>query len=294
MTDASERRPRPLNIVRIDTPDDPRVAIYRNQSDAWLKARAEGGTGLPGGLFMAEGELVVGALIDSPYPVDSVLITPTRLQTARTQLERLDPAVPIYLADRGAVEQIVGFDLHRGILAAGQRGAEPAAEAIIAGCRRLLVMENLANHDNVGGLIRSLAALGGPGAGALLSPRTCDPFYRKALRVSMGHALRLPLGRLAPWPEGLRQLREAGWRLIALTTGGRPLEASGEGPGEDNARIALLVGAEGPGLSMEAIALADEQHSIPMAPGVDSLNVTVAASIAMWRLFAGPGDPNKH
>jgi tRNA G18 (ribose-2'-O)-methylase SpoU len=293
-----------LNIVPIHAADDPRVTIYRNQRDAWLRARATGGTGLdaagdsagPGapGLFMAEGELVVRALIESPYPVESVLITPTRLRTLRDALARLDPAVPIYLAERPLLAEIVGFDLHRGVLAAGRRDGGPSAEEVIGACRRLLVMEDLANHDNVGGLLRSLAALGGDGAGALLSPRTCDPLYRKALRVSMGHALRLPIATLAPWPERLGRLREAGWRVIALAPGAEPLPrgmgaeqgGAGEaGGGPAVGRIALLLGAEGTGLTREALAMADERRSIAMAPGVDSLNVTVAASIAMWALW---------
>lgn len=280
-----------MNIVPIHAADDPRLAIYRNQRDAWLRARAGGGTGLESapGLFMAEGELVVRALIESPYPVESVLITPTRLETLRGALARLDPATPIYLAERPVLAAIVGFDLHRGVLAAGRREGGASAAEVIGGCQRLLVMEDLANHDNVGGLLRSLAALGGDSAGALLSPRTCDPFYRKALRVSMGHALRLPIARLTPWPAGLGQLREAGWRVVALTPDGAPpprgQARDGAAGGSADERIALLVGAEGPGLTAEALALADGRRAVPMAPGVDSLNVTVAASIAMWALW---------
>ncbi|MFG0286324.1 MAG: TrmH family RNA methyltransferase [Phycisphaerales bacterium JB039] len=278
-----------LNIVRIESLDDPRVEIFRDQPDAWLRARAEGGTGLAPGLFMAEGELVVRALIESAYEVESVLITPTRLDTMQDILARLPARAPVYLAERAVVAGIVGFDLHRGVLAAGRRGPEAQPEALIAGCRRLLVMEDLANHANVGGLLRSLAALGGPAAGALLSPRCCDPLYRKALRVSMGHALRLPIARLAPWPQGLARLRDAGWRIIALTTDGEPL-APASPPEQDAPPVALLVGAEGPGLSSAALSLASQRRGVPMAPGVDSLNVAVAASIAMWSLWP---DPNR-
>lgn len=297
-----------LRRVTIERLDDPRLDPYRDQRDAWLKARhnpaAEAGEP-PGPLFMAEGSLVISALLASPFRPHSLLGTPERVATIEPQLrawaERQHPAptdeLPIYLAPRPLLEQIVGFDLHRGLLAAGHRATPRTPEALIRGSSLLIVAEDLSNHDNVGGLFRTAAALGGAAAGVLLSPRCCDPLYRKSLRVSMGHALRIPFATLEPWPGGLRSLRTEGFRILTLSPA-----ASGSirrlvvRPGE---RVALVVGSEGSGLSGEALrALGPlaEGVSIPMAAGVDSLNVVVALGIVLDRVASGlnqgepPGD----
>lgn len=289
----SSAHPHPsLNTIEVADPGDPALdhllAPYRNQKDAWLRAQRDGSTGLGGGLFMAEGELVVRALVESGarsgHRVVSVLCTPTRLAGIADALGRLPRGTPVLVAERPVIEQIVGFDLHRGILALGERAGPPTADEVIARCRVLVVCEDLANHDNTGAVFRNLACLAGEGAGVLLSPGCCDPLYRKSLRVSMGHALRLPFAGLEPWPGGLERLGVAGFTTLALTPGDgaedlRTIKHNA------NIKTALLLGAEGPGLSGGALARAARRVRIPMAAGADSLNVATALAVALSHLW---------
>lgn len=294
--------PDSLNTIEIADLSDPALggllAPYRDQKDAWLRAQREGGTGLAGGpsgdgLFMAEGELVVRTLIGegaaTGHRVVSVLCTPTRLAGMGDVLGRLPGGTPVLVAERRVLEGIVGFDLHRGILALGRRENPPTADDLIARSRVLVVCEDLANHDNTGAVFRNVACLVGAGdvggAGVLLSPGCCDPLYRKSLRVSMGHALRVPWARLEPWPAGLGRLRAAGFGLLALTPA-EGAEDVRDVKHDPNGRVAVLLGAEGPGLSDGAMAMADQRVRIPMAAGADSLNVATALAVALSHLAA--------
>ncbi len=288
-----------LNTITITSLDacDPGELLdpYRNQKDAWLRAQASGGTGIEGqpgdGLFMAEGELVVGSLLESAHRVVSVLCTPRRLETMRERFGSLPTGTPILVAERPVVEQIVGFDLHRGVLALGQRTDPPAATDLLETARLLVLCEGLANHDNIGAVFRNVACLagagggvgGGVGAAVLLSPDCCDPLYRKSLRVSMGHALRLPFARLDPWAEGLEAVRTAGFETIALTPdpAAEDIRHYKQTP---NTKPALLLGAEGPGLEEGTLAGASRRVRIPMAAGADSLNVATALAVALSHL----------
>ena len=292
MARMSSAYPHPsLNTIEVADPADPALdrllAPYRNQKDAWLRAQRDGSTGRGGGLFMAEGELVVRALVESGarsgHRVVSVLCTPTRLGGMAEVLGRLPAGAPVLVAERGVIEQIVGFDLHRGILALGERASPPTADELIARCRVLVVCEDLANHDNTGAVFRNLACLAGEEAGVLLSPGCCDPLYRKSLRVSMGHALRLPFARLEPWPGGLERLAGAGFTTLALTPGdgAEDIRAIKHNA---NIRLAILLGAEGSGLTGGALARAARRVRIPMAPGADSLNVATALAVALSHL----------
>lgn len=277
--------------IVVDDLDDPRLEVYRNQRDAWLRARhnpgrVAGGAG-DGGLFMAEGSLVIRALLRSRFAVESVLGTAGRLRVIQEDLDRWAPNAPVYVVSAALMERIVGFDMHRGLLAAGQRGVALGPREVIESSRVLVIAEGLSNHDNVGGMFRAVSALV-EGGGVLLSPGCCDPLYRKALRVSIGHALEVPFARLDPWPAGLGAVLEAGFRLLALSPAGsgsvRRLEI---GRGE---RVAVLVGTEGDGLRKETLELIGERGelmSIPMRAGVDSLNVVVALGIALERVGAG-------
>jgi tRNA G18 (ribose-2'-O)-methylase SpoU len=282
-----------LNVIRIERLDDPRAAAYANQKDAWLRLRAEPtGTGLPGGLFIAEGEGVVRHLIDSPYRVVSVLVTPERLERTRDALARLPASTPILVAERGVMSTIVGFHIHTGILGAGERGQSRAETDLLASSRTLILLEDLCNHDNVGGIFRNAAALGGPGASVILSPRCCDPLYRKSLRVSMGHVLRVPFARSSDWPTTLDAVRIAGFTIAALTPQepAMPVETLGS----SGARIALAVGTEGAGLSTGLLQAAAVRVRIAMAPGVDSLNASAATAIALHRLGLIQTDDDRH
>ncbi len=275
-------------LQRVTDADDPRIAVYRNQKDRWLRARAEGGTGLPGGLFMAEGELVVRTLVRSRFEAESVLVAENRVGALADALGALPRGVPVYVGSRVVVEAIVGFDLHRGVLACGRIGAPMDAESVMRGAAALVVAEELSNHDNLGSIFRSAGALVGPErVGVLLGPRCCDPLYRKCLRVSMGCALQVPFARLEPWPDGLGLARASGFTLIALTPSEDAASIDEVAAGAASVpgfRPALLVGAEGPGLSERATAAADLRVRIPISPAVDSLNAAVAAAIALHRL----------
>lgn len=294
--------PHDARIEPVTDPGDPRVAPYMNVKDAWLRHQA----GLdPGGSFMAEGRLVVGQLLRSRYRPRSLLIAPKHLETmqAAGELDAWPSGAPIYLAEKAVLDAITGIELHRGILALADRGPEPNAGVVLASCASAVVLEDLSNHDNVGGIFRSVAALAGvsagegPGGGAvLMNARTCDPLYRKAIRVSMGTALRVAWARVEPWPHKLQMLSEKGFVTLALTPGAGSVSLSEavrrfgpEGSELGGRRVALLVGAEGPGLTDRAMASADARVRIPIDTRVDSLNVTVAASIALAALVRPPG-----
>jgi tRNA G18 (ribose-2'-O)-methylase SpoU len=256
----------------IESLDDPRVAAYRNVREAHLRLRD--------GLFLAEGRLNVKRLImGSPYRTQSVLVSETGLRAIRPALERLAPDTPVYVAERGLLAAVVGYAMHRGCLAVGERGAEPELAPFLAGhpLRTLLVLEDVSNPENVGALFRNALALG---ADAVVLTRRCvDPLYRRSIRVSMGASLRLGYARAEDGPTALSALSEAGFTSVALTTGrdATPLASVREAP----QRLALWLGSEGSGLSEEVLAQIERRVSIPMAPGADSLNVATASGIAL-------------
>jgi tRNA G18 (ribose-2'-O)-methylase SpoU len=254
-----------LPPIEISEAEDPRVVDYGRLKERWLNAE--------GGRFVAESERVVRRLIESGLGVHSVLLTAPRLATLA---DALRGAFPVYLAPQELLDRIAGFHVHRGCLAVGAR---PGAGAIPAGARRLVVLEDLTDVDNLGAIARHAAAFG---ADALvLSPRCADPFYRKAIRVSLGAVFTLPIVRLARWPDDLRALRADGIELVGavLEPGATPLARF-----SPPTRAALLFGAEGPGLSPAARALCDHRVTIPMSPGADSLNVATAAAIFLYAL----------
>ena len=232
-------------------------------------------SGLPG-FFVAEGLTVVSRLLGSPHRVRSVVADPIRY-------ERLRPVgragVPVYVVPNEVLCAAAGFPVHRGVLAAADRWPLPDWRAAVDGARRVLVLEGINDHENLGVIFRNAAGLGADAV--LLCPQCCDPLYRRSVRVSMGHVLTVPWTRLEPWPGALKELRGSGFSLVALSPAGDPIEHLT--PGADE-RLALLVGAEGPGLSAAALAIADQRTAIPMRHGVDSLNVASATAVALWAL----------
>jgi tRNA G18 (ribose-2'-O)-methylase SpoU len=290
--------------VRIADVADRRLDPYRQLNDPARRATLEAGEGI----FVVEGRLALEQLVGSPYPVASVLVADPRLEALAPLLAGLDLATPIYTASREVMASTVGFDIHRGVVAVGRRVAPADPGALVAGSDAVLVLEGVNDHENLGALFRNARALG---AGAVLLDPTCaDPLYRRSIRVSLGHVLRTPFARLDGWPASLSRLRAAGFTVVALTPdrSATPIEALSAGdvlsagnvvsaadarvdePGEGGrgrAKVALLVGAEGLGLTAAALDAADVKARIPMAPGVDSLNVATAAAIALHRL-AGP------
>jgi tRNA G18 (ribose-2'-O)-methylase SpoU len=260
-------------IVAVDQIGDERVAEYRNLTDAELLR------GQPGrsGCFIVEGAFAIRELLASRYPVRSVLLSEGKLEALGAELAGVD--VPVFVASRQTMAGIAGFDVHRGALASASRLPMAPVEAIIGGAHLLAVLEDLNDVENLGALFRNAAAFGVDGV--LLSPRCADPLYRRCVRVSVGQVLHVPWTRVACWPGALESLRTDGFEVVALTPdrSAAPL-SSLRG---DGARRALVLGAEGSGLSPEALATSDRRVRIPMAPGVDSLNVATAAAVAFYQ-----------
>lgn len=260
-------------VETVEDPGDPRLADYREIRDA--ERRRLDGT------FIAEGRQVVRRLLSAGrYRVRSALVTPPALHALGEALAAA--GVPTYLVRQDVVEAVVGIEFHHGCLAAGERGAEPTADAVLAEARsdRLVVLEGLGDASNVGASFRNALAFG---VGAVfLAPGTADPLYRKAIRVSSGATVALPFTRLADWPRDLERLRGAGYTVLALTPRAEAVDIGELGDRRPlPARLALLLGTEGRGLSAEALAAADLQVRIPMAPEMDSLNVAAAGAVAL-------------
>ena len=262
-------------IVTIADPADPRIAAYRDIREHDLVGRE--------GLFIAEGEVVVRLLVRaSLHQPLSLFLAEKRFAALADAVDRLPGAVPVYVAPQAVMDTIAGFSIHRGILALGRRSDMPSADALLASAgRRALVpvLCAIANHDNMGGLFRNAAAFGADFV--LLDSGCCDPLYRKAIRVSAGNALTVRFARLDRGADLPDALEAHGFEAIALSpTGGTSLD---ETPRPD--RLALLFGAEGPGLP-EAILRRARTVRIPIAAGVDSLNVATASGIVLHH-FSG-------
>ena len=265
-------------LTRVDRSDDPRLDDYRDLTTADRRPDRPGGRGL----VIAEGVVVVRRLLDSGYPVRSLLGVPRRLEELAGDLDGV--AVPAYAADAEVMAEAVGFHLNRGVLAVADRAGCPDPAELAARSRVLAVCEGVGDHENLGALFRNAAALGVDGI--LLGPSCSDPLYRRSVRVSMGHVLRVPFARLdGPWPGALDVLRTAGLTVAALTPDPDAVPLSRAGL--CGRRTALLLGAEGPGLTPDALAAADLRVRIPMASGVDSLNVATAAAIAFHTIVDG-------
>ncbi|HEY6596215.1 MAG TPA: RNA methyltransferase [Asanoa sp.] len=266
-----------MPVTVITDPDDPRLADYRALTDVELRTRWEP----PHGLFIAEGELVLRRALRADYRPRSFLLDVKRTD----QLADLtDADAPAFAATQDVLERVTGFHVHRGVLASFHRRSLPNAAEVLAGSRRVAILEDVNNHTNVGAVFRGAAALGIDGV--LLSPSCADPLYRRSVRVSMGQVFAIPYATLEPWPDGLDAVRSAGFAVLAFSPDGAPIQRL---TAAQRARPALLLGAEGPGLSREALAASDARVAIPMRRGVDSLNVAAAAAVAFYEL--GRDDP---
>jgi tRNA G18 (ribose-2'-O)-methylase SpoU len=259
--------------VEITDPDDERIADYRALTDVELRTRWEP----PHGLFIAEGELVLRRALRAGYRPRSVLVDAKRT----AQVADLAGSAALYAATPEVLRRATGFHVHRGVLASFHRKPLPSAGTLLRAARRVAVLEDVNNHTNVGAIFRAAAGLGMDAV--LLSPSCADPLYRRSVRVSMGEVFAVPYARLEPWPAALAQVRDAGFTLLALTPAADavPLPRLTEA---ERSRPALLLGAEGAGLTAAALAAADMRVVIPMRNGVDSLNVAAAAAVAFWEL----------
>ena len=263
-------------MIRIGDLDDPRLDDYRIiGSPAQLVGR---------GVLVVEGRRVLRRIIELPrYRLRSILVTTTAFD-ALADLQSLIAAIPTYVVSQPVMSEVVGFEIHRGCLALAERPPLQTLSAVdLTTSRRIVVMEGVNNPDNVGGIFRSAAAFGADYV--VLGPHCGDPLYRKAIRTSMGASLQVPFLAAGAWPRALEDLRASGFRVLALTPAAEAL------PLGDFDRswpqIALVVGSEGEGLSAAALATAEARVRIPMTGPAESLNVTVAASIALHH-FAGP------
>jgi tRNA G18 (ribose-2'-O)-methylase SpoU len=294
-----------LRTVEVGRADDARLTDYNRLTDAGLRTHLEA----EHGLFIAEGTKVITRAVAAGYPVRSMLLGRGRLAdlpalgeaagtapssasaasgSAASESEPGGP--PVYVVPDEVAERLTGYRVHRGALASLGRKPLPGVRDVISGARRIVVLEDLVDHGNVGAIFRCAAALGVDAV--VLSPRCADPLYRRSVKVSMGAVFAIPYARMPGWYDGLTDLTSAGFRVLALTPdeGATPIGAALRASGP----VALLLGTEGDGLSARWLHEADEAVRIPMNPaaraaGVDSLNVVAAAAIACHLLTADGG-----
>jgi tRNA G18 (ribose-2'-O)-methylase SpoU len=273
-----------MPAIHIDNPSDSRLADYRLRSDPELLRTR--------GLFVAEGRIVVARLLtDQRHRVRSLLLNPAAHREFAETLAPWIAQIPTYVCKTTDFASITGFNIHRGCLALAERPEEMPWDQVTANARTLVVLEGVSNADNVGGVFRNAAAFGADAV--LLSPTCCDPFYRKAIRTSMAATLRVPVARVTPWPDRLKDLREAGFTVLAFTPREDAVCLTSFFEAARPARLALIFGGEGEGLTGPALQFAHTRVRIPIRSEVDSLNLTVAAGIALFwaaaRGRAGPG-----
>ena len=267
-------------IVPVSDATDPRLDPYLRLTDVHLRRRIEPERGV----FMAESAEVISRAIDAAIEPVSLLMSAKWVEPLASLLAGLDPAVPVYVGADDLLEQVTGFRMHRGAIATMRRPALPNLDQVMAGARRLAIVEDLVDHTNLGSIFRAAAALGVDGV--LVTPHSADPLYRRSVRVSMGTVFQVPWTRLDHWPGALTAVRRAGFTVaaMALTDNALDLDQYAANPPE---KLALMLGTEGDGLSAHALDLADVVLRIPMSGGVDSLNVAAAAAVAFWATRSG-------
>lgn len=270
-----------MPALAVDDPADPRIEEFLGLRDHELRRRREAPGGDLAGIFIAEGDLVLERALRAGYRLRSVLVDATRTQPLP---DALPPDVPVYAAGPDVVLRITGMAMHRGLIASLDRGRERTTAEVLAGAHRVVVLENVNNPTNLGVIARSAMGLGADAL--LLDPSCCDPLYRRASRVSMGEVFALPWARTERLPDGLAPLEAAGFSLLALTPDPEAERIDDVELGPDD-RVALLLGAEGPGLTDETMQHVDRRVRIPLHGAVDSLNVGAAAAIACFVLGRG-------
>ncbi|MBM7413623.1 MULTISPECIES: RNA methyltransferase [Nocardiaceae] len=260
-----------VHVVDITDPADPRLDDFRDLNSSDRRPDLPEGKGL----VIAEGVLVVQRLVESRFEPLALLGVERRLGELADDLVDVD--VPFYRTTADVMAEAVGFHLNRGVLAAARRPAPLDLADVVADARTVAILEGVNDHENLGSMFRNAAGLG---ADAVLFGGACaDPLYRRSVRVSMGHVLRVPFATVPDWPRGLSVLRDNGFQLVSLTPNPTAVPLAEAMTGE---KVALLLGAEGPGLTEHAMRATDVRARIPMAPGTDSLNVATAAAMAFY------------
>jgi tRNA G18 (ribose-2'-O)-methylase SpoU len=261
-------------VVDVDDPADPRLDDFRDLNS--VDRRPDLPSGL--GLVIAEGVLVVQRMLASRFQPRAMLGTDRRLRELQADLRATD--APYYRASAEVMADVVGFHLNRGVLAAAPRPGELSVDQVLEGARTVAVLEGVNDHENLGSIFRNAAGLG---VDAVVFGTGCaDPLYRRAVRVSMGHALLVPYAWAAAWPADLTLLRDNGFRLLAMTPDPTAATLADAMASVGDERVAILVGAEGPGLTETAMRASDLRVRIPMSRGTDSLNVATAAALAFY------------
>ncbi|WP_051232551.1 TrmH family RNA methyltransferase [Acidipropionibacterium thoenii] len=268
-------------FLTIDDPSDPRLADYLSLRDVNLRKSLEAAEGL----FIAEGAKIIRRAAEAGYRPRSYLLAPRWIEGLKDLLDAVD--VPVYVVSEALAEQVTGFHVHRGALASMERQTR-WTQADLMAADRLVVCEDIVDHTNVGAIIRCAAGLGWDGV--LLAPRAADPLYRRAIKTSMGTVFALPWARLSDWAQGLESLKEHGFTVaaMALSEDSVSIDEFAAELADRPRKVALLMGTEGAGLSSHWISQADVVVRIPMAHGVDSLNVAAAAAVACYALGAAP------
>ncbi|MBC6793617.1 rRNA methyltransferase [Corynebacterium sp. HMSC072B08] len=276
-TNASLERFAPIVV---DDPADSRLDDIRNLNKSDSRPDLPGGKGL----VIAEGTLIVPRLVRSRFPLRAVFGTRQKLASLADGLTASEAAiaetVPWFELDREVLAAAAGFDLHRGLLATADRAPELSVDQVLSGATTLAVMEGVGDHENIGALFRNAAGMGVDGV--VFGAACADPLYRRSVRVSMGHVLTVPFatlpGTTTTWQRSLDQLKEQGFRVVSMT----PAGTVDLWDAMDTDKVAILVGAEGQGLTEHAMAATDVRARIPMSPGTDSLNVATSAAIAFY------------
>jgi len=264
--------------IRISDEADDRLGDYRALTDVALRSRTEPERGL----FIAESATVIRRALAAGYPLRSVLMDDRWLSDLGDVVAAAEAeGAEVFLADRVVLEAVTGFHVHRGALAAMHRRPLAPVDDVVRHARRVVILEDIVDHTNVGAILRSVAGLGADAV--LVTPRCADPLYRRSVRVSMGAVFSVPWTRIDPWPEGVEGLKAAGFTIaaLALRDDAVTLDALSASPPE---RLAMVLGAEGDGLSAAALAAADVVVRIPMQSGINSLNVAAASAVALWAL----------
>jgi tRNA G18 (ribose-2'-O)-methylase SpoU len=259
-------------LIEVDAADDPRLADYRDLRDVQLRQHLEA----EHGLFIAEGEKVVRRAVEAGFAPRSFLMAPRWLDGLADVLTGTD--APVYVVSEALAEEVTGFHVHRGALASLHRRPLPSLEDVVDGARSVLVLEDVVDHTNVGAIFRCGAALGFDAV--LVAPRCADPLYRRSIKVGMGAVFTMPWTRLPDWYDALPALSRAGFTTVALTLAEDATAIEQAVTGVD--RLALVLGSEGHGLSTRWEEAADRRAIIPMAAGIDSLNVAAAAAVACY------------
>lgn len=277
-----------MPVIAVDSADDDRLNDYRSLTDVALRARHEPASGM----YIAESASVIERAVEAGHSPRSILMQDSWLDRMNPMLQSIGAletnGIPVFVGDREVLESLTGFHVHRGALAAMHRPELPSVASVVAGATRIVILEDLVDHTNVGAIFRSAAGLGIDAI--LVTPRCADPLYRRSVRVSMGTVFQIPWTRIENWPVGLDDLRADGFTIAALsprTDTSINLDELAADPPE---RLALVFGTEGDGLTDSALATSDTRVSIPMHGGVDSLNVAAASAVVFWALATPPRD----